>query len=108
MALDHLIGDSLEVPGPLADPVRPDGELDHVVLADGAQGLRCRVVCRGPVLQEAHSLLSRGQGVHHEAEGGGLTFWLLPTPSLTLVQRQVPDTSQSAGSDIGTCSHLIV
>ena len=92
MTLNHLVWDPLKVPGPLADLVRPDGHLDHVVLAHGSQGLGCRIVRRCPILQEAHRLLPGGQGVHHEAEGGCLTLGLLPAPALTLVQRQVPDT----------------
>ena len=35
--------------------------------------------------------LSRGEGVDHEAEGGGLALGLLPAPALALVQRQVAD-----------------
>lgn len=92
MTLNHLVWDPLKVPGPLADFVRPDGHLDHVVLAHRAQRLGCWIIGRGPILQEAHSLLPGGQGVHHEAEGGCLALWLLSAPALTLVQRQVPDT----------------
>ena len=35
VALQHLVGHPLKVPGSLAHPVRPDGHLDHVVLAHG-------------------------------------------------------------------------
>ena len=95
MPLDHLVRNSLKVPGSLADLVGPDGHLDHVVLTHGAQGLCRGIVGRRPILQEADRLLSGGQGVHHEAEGGRLTLWLLPAPALTLVQRQVPDKRQA-------------
>ena len=70
MTLDHLVGNPLKVPGPLADPVGPDGHLDHVVLADGPQRLGGGVVGGGPVLEEADGLLARGEGVHHEAGEG--------------------------------------
>ena len=106
MPLNHLVGDPLEVPGPLADPVRPDGHLDHVVLADCSQGLRCGVVGCGPILQQTDCLLSRGQGVHHEAEGGGLALGLLPAPALTLVQGQVPDCVISLAFEVQVCQFL--
>ena len=113
VTLDHLVRDPLEVPRPLADAVRPHRHLDHVVLAHGAQRLGRGVVGGSGVLQEADGLLpprcilipdiqdiylylivihlSRGEGVDHEAEGGGLALGLLPAPALALVQRQVAD-----------------
>ena len=109
VTLDHLVRDTLEVPRPLADAVRPHRHLDHVVLAHGAQRLGRGVVGGSGVLQEADGLLpprcilildiqdiscihlSGGEGVDHEAEGGGLALWLLPAPALALVQRQVAD-----------------
>jgi hypothetical protein len=33
VALQHLVGHPLKVPGPFAHPIRPDGHLHHVVLA---------------------------------------------------------------------------
>ena len=69
MPLDHLVRNSLKVPGSLADLVRPDGHLDHVVLTHGTQGLGARVVGGRPVLEEADRLLAGRQGVHHEAGG---------------------------------------
>ena len=106
MTLNHLVWDPLKVPGPLADFVRPDGHLDHVVLAHGAQGLGGRIVCRGAILQEAHRLLPGGQGVHHEAEGGGLALGLLPAPALTLVQGQIPDGVISLAFEVQICQFL--
>ena len=67
VTVDHLVGDPLEVPGPLADPVRPDGHLDHVVLAHGPQWLGGRVVGGSSVLEQTDRLLAGSQRVHHEA-----------------------------------------
>ena len=106
MALNHLVGDPLKVPGPLADLVRSDGHLDHVVLAHSSQRLRCWVVGRCPILQQTHCLLSRGQGVHHEAEGGCLALRLLSAPALTLVQGQVPDCVVSLAFEVQVCQFL--
>ena len=69
MPLDHLVRNSLKVPGSLADLVGPDGHLDHVVLTHGTQGLGARIVGSRPVLKEADRLLAGRQGVHHEAGG---------------------------------------
>ena len=68
MALYHLVRDSLKVPGSLADLVRPDGHLDHVVLAHSPQRLGGRVVGCRPILQETNRLLPGSERVHHEAE----------------------------------------
>ena len=70
VTVDHLVGDPLEVPGPLADPVRPDGHLDHVVLAHGPQWLGGRVVGGSSVLEQTDRLLAWSQRVHHEAVEG--------------------------------------
>ena len=67
MALYHLVRDSLKVPGSLADLVRPDGHLDHVVLAHCPQWLGRRVVGGSSVLEQADCFLSWSQGVHHKA-----------------------------------------
>ena len=67
MTPDHLVWDPLEVPGSLADLVRPDGHLDHVVLAHRPQWLGCRVVGGSPVLQQTNRLLAGSQRVHHKA-----------------------------------------
>ena len=67
MTVDHLVGNPLEVPGPLADLVRPDGHLDHVVLAHCPQWLGGRVVSGSSVLQQTNRLLAGSQRVHHKA-----------------------------------------
>ena len=70
MAVDHLVGNPLEVPGPLAHPVRPDGHLDHVILTDSPQWLGGGVVGGSSVLEQTDCLLSRSEGVHHKAREG--------------------------------------
>lgn len=106
VTLDHLVGDPLKVPRPLAHLVRPDGHLDHVVLTDGSHGLGCGVVGSSSILKQTHGLLSWGQGVDDEAEGGRHTLRLLSTPSLTLVQRQVPDGVIRLSLVVNICQFL--
>ena len=70
VSIDHLVGNPLEVPGPLADPVRPDGHLDNVVLAHSPQWLGGRVVGGSSVLEQTDCFLAWSEGVHHKARDG--------------------------------------
>lgn len=65
-------------------------QLRHVVHVGGSLGLRGRIRGGRFILQLAESVLHRRQGIHDERKRGGLTFRLLSTPSLALVQRQIP------------------
>lgn len=64
----------------------------HVVHIGSSLRLRGWIRSSRLVLQLAESILHRRQGIHNEGERSSLTLRLLSTPSLALVQRQIPHT----------------
>lgn len=68
-AADDLVGHALERPGPHANVLGAELQLDHVVHGSGSLWHRAGIVGVGVVLQLAKSLLGRRKWIHDEAEG---------------------------------------